>query len=119
MADTFTLGAGDKRLHYFNGRMQTINEKPRPFTACTECPRCDLVAVHWLDEPRKATDEDWAAYREALAIFDPFAGETKHVSFGGGVIKRVTDNPRPQPPDNEDFTVARICVDCGYRWGMN
>lgn len=107
-------------FHMVDGWMKRVSTAVRPFTACTECPRCDLIAVHWLDEPRKASDEDWAAYREALTDHDPLADPGQCALAWKDCVGRViTNSPGPQPPDNEDFTVARICVDCGYRWGMS
>ena len=90
------------------------------FTAITDCPRCGLIAVHWLDQPRRATEQQWADYRQAMADYDPSdTDETVIMNWSGQVVRRVATNPAPTPPRDEIFTVARICRDCGHRWECN
>lgn len=72
------------------------------FTALTDCPACGHLAVHWLTKPKFAPPETPA--------------ETVHrIMAWGGHVVRGPDLPRSDPPGT---VVARVCVECGYRWGQ-
>ncbi|QRY51749.1 hypothetical protein [Mycolicibacterium septicum] len=89
------------------------------FTATTDCPRCDTIAVHWLDTPRKATPQQWADYEAALEGYEPFVDSTRVEAWGGQAVKTILRrNPPPQPPTDEQGAVTRVCVECGLRWEM-
>jgi hypothetical protein len=90
-----------------------------PFTASTDCPECGVLAVHWIDEPKRATEQQWAEYHAAMADYDPFGNDrVKHVAWSGQVVKTTETNPPPAPPRDEPWSVARVCRGCGHRWGQ-
>lgn len=98
--------------------MSTACLSVEPFTAVADCPRCGEIAVHWLDQPRRATQQEWDDYERAMDEYDPFAGDsTRIVAWSGDPVRTVTANPAPNPPLDERFTIARVCRSCSHRWG--
>lgn len=77
-----------------------------PFTAVTDCPKCGVMAVHWLEEPRvaPAADDDSPMVR-MVRMWDQLA---THFVFGDG--RGFFDPP--------NCVVARVCTACEYRWGQ-
>lgn len=79
------------------------------FTAVAECPRCRLLEVHRMRNPKPApSDAELAAWeqdRDTVTI----------QSFGGSVL--TIDNP-PRPRDESQFEVIRVCQ-CGHEWGQH
>lgn len=91
--------------------------KPTPFTAWADCPKCGEIACHWLDGPHRATRDELEAYQRAMADYQPEYSTLEQ--WGGEVVQTMRPcNSPPSPPRDETFTVARICVKCGHRWGQ-
>ena len=90
--------------------------EPTPFTAWVDCPKCGTIACHWLDKPRRVTQQqldDYARLMEARAnkpdVVKVWTGEA---------VQTLSDRYTPPPPRDEIFPVARICVKCNHRWGQ-
>ena len=90
--------------------------EPTPFTAWTDCPKCGEIACHWLDQPRRVTQQQLDTYA-SMANRKVVSGHEVQVWSGEGVQK-LRDYYLPPPPCDETFTIARICVKCGHRWGQ-
>ena len=73
-----------------------------PFTAMADCPKCGALAVHHLSEPQL----------EPL-LTDPASRVRRHI---GNLTEAFTWGKwRFDPPGT---VVARVCVECNYRWGQ-
>ena len=74
-----------------------------PFTASADCPKCGVIDVHWLDEPRPMLNDG-----SPLALFQRSVDDMMYMmSMGGGSMF-----------DMPGTVVARICTKCEHRWGQ-
>ncbi|KXF56161.1 hypothetical protein AXA44_02705 [Rhodococcus sp. SC4] len=92
-------------------------DKPaEPFTAWAMCPQCDRIACHSIRRPKIPTAAEVAAWREQC---DDIVHETTSIQSwgGGGPVRSVTTNLPPEPVDESDYEVIRIC-NCGHEWGQ-
>lgn len=71
------------------------------FTASADCPSCGVVAVHYLDSPRREPMGD-----------DPVSKTMRRMAL---MMDCVSARRMYDPPGT---TVARICTSCGHRWGQ-
>lgn len=95
-----------------------IMQSVASFTAVAECPSCGDIGVHWLDEPRLATPEEWDEYERRVIDYEYEPHDTeKVVTWGGRTVREIPVQRAPKPPLHEHFTVARICRSCAHRWG--
>lgn len=80
-----------------------------PFTATTDCPWCGHIAVHWLARP---------IFEPALDDRSPAARALRMVNATFDAVALLIGPPRRRwdPPGT---AVARVCLDCGYRWGQS
>lgn len=114
---SFTAAAAIDGLRSAVGETRGALRNGEPFTAVTDCPKCGAVDVHWLDEPKRVTAEQWAEHKAAVAEYDP--SKVEIVGWSGEVVQTARLASPPQPPRNEKWPVARVCTACGFRWGQS
>ena len=79
-----------------------MSERGEPFTASADCPKCGVIDVHWLDEPRLMLNDG-----SPLALFQRSVDDMMHMMLMGGSMF-----------DTPGTVVARICTKCEHRWGQ-
>lgn len=87
----------------------------KTFAAIDACPKCEVVDLHWIDQPRRATQQEWAEYQRAVLNFDPFDREIK-TTWSGQIVQCRPANRIPEAPRDETADVVRVCRVCGHRW---
>lgn len=85
--------------------------KAREFEAISECPRCGVIAYHWMKEPNRPPIPEII---DETAVFD----------WSGEILKKTTDKTYPAGTKQEDIDwntgnckVVRTCKNCDHGWG--
>lgn len=107
-----------------------VADPSETFEAWTTCPKCRVTDFHVMREPLAPADEQIAAWEKALSDwaierdnFDASGGDRTEIKmFSGNVFRTVRTGftkPRPpQPIDETEFDVIRLCTNCEHEWGQ-
>lgn len=107
-----------------------VADPSEAFEAWTTCPKCRVTDFHVMREPLAPTDEQIAAWEKALSDwaierdnYDASGGDQTEIKmFSGNVFRTVRTGftkPRPpQPIDETEFDVIRLCTNCEHEWGQ-
>lgn len=107
-----------------------VADPSETFEAWTTCPKCRVTDFHVMREPLAPADEQIAAWEKALSDwaierdnYDASGGDRTEIKmFSGNVFRTVRTGftkPRPpQPIDETEFDVIRLCTNCEHEWGQ-